>query len=128
MFSIALDDLLRAAVPAFWLLAAGSAQAQPGNASPENYGDRQAGRFGDPGSGYFGNAGAGNFDSNGIKTPPPGVKPLGQVYEPRSRGAAPYITLPEPPKEPAAPPQGAAAEKKKPANGRASSKPAKKPQ
>ena len=64
--------LPRAAGFAALLLALG-AQAQPGSAPPERFGDRQSGRFGDPGQGYFGNPGAGDFDKNGVKLPPVGA-------------------------------------------------------
>lgn len=88
------------------LLASSSAAlAQPGNNSPNQFGDRQSGQWGDPGQGYFGNPAAGEFDRSQLKPPPPGARPLGRV----SNGKAPispYISLPPPadaaPEEPPA--------------------------
>ncbi|WP_148044746.1 hypothetical protein [Stagnimonas aquatica] len=97
------------------LLALG-AQAQPGSAPPERYGDRQSGRFGDPGQGYFGNPGAGDFDKNGVKLPPVGAQPMGKVYASGAAAPAPYISLPAP-VDAAAPVEA----KKKPATKRADS-------
>lgn len=107
--------LPRAAGFAALLLALG-AQAQPGSAPPERFGDRQSGRFGDPGQGYFGNPGAGDFDKNGVKLPPVGAQPMGKVYSAGSVSPAPYISLPAPVDAAAAP------AKKKPAAARADSR------
>ena len=74
---------------------AGAAGAQPGNNSPNQFGDRQSGQWGDPGQGYFGNPSVGEFDRSQLKEPPPGTRPLGRV----SNGKAPispYISLPPP--------------------------------
>ncbi|MDP3857994.1 MAG: hypothetical protein Q8Q73_09580 [Stagnimonas sp.] len=96
---------------------AGPVSAQPSNAPPDRYGDRQQGLFGDQGIGFFGNSAAGNFDTLGVRTPPPGTRPLGRVYDGRAVEPPPYISLPgpvpEPEPPPAAVPQPAA--KKKPA-------------
>ena len=81
-------------------LAAIPALAQPGAASPEAYGDRQAGVFSDPGQGHFGNPAAGNFDIEKMPTPPPGTRPLGRVLDRKAAEPPPYVTLPEPPVEP----------------------------
>lgn len=108
--------LPRAAGFAALLLALG-AQAQPGSAPPERYGDRQSGRFGDPGQGYFGNPGAGDFDKNGVKLPPVGAQPMGKVYSAGAVAPAPYISLPAP-VDAAAPVEA----KKKPAAARADSR------
>lgn len=80
-------------------LAAMPAVAQPGAASPEAYGDRQAGVFSDPGVGHFGNPAAGNFDNDRVLTPPPGTRPLGRVLNGKAPEPPPYVTLPEPPAE-----------------------------
>mgnify|MGYP001030138316 FL=1 len=77
------------------LSVAGAAGAQPGNNSPNQFGDRQSGQWGDPGQGYFGNPSVGEFDRSQLKEPPPGTRPLGRV----SNGKAPispYISLPPP--------------------------------
>lgn len=101
-----------------WLLA-GAAAAQPDSASPDSFGDRHFGVFSDPSTGYFGDAAVGSFDSAGVRTPPPGTRPMGRVY-PGPVPTPPYISLPEPvPEKPAtASPEPAA--KKKPAGKRAS--------
>ena len=98
------------------LTSTGGALAQPGNAPPDRYGDRQQGLFGDQGIGFFGNSAAGNFDTLGVRTPPPGTRPLGRVYDGRAVEPPPYLSLPGPlpePPPPAAAPKPAA--KKKPA-------------
>jgi len=106
-----------------WLLAS-PVQAQPQAAAPDLYGDRQAGNFGDQSAGHFGNPAFGSFDSSGVRTPPPGTRPLGRVYEGRVAEPPPYISLPEPLPEKAAPVRPAPATKtpdqKKPAKKRAS--------
>lgn len=74
---------------------AATVSAQPGNNSPNQFGDRQSGQWGDPGQGYFGNPSVGEFDRSQMKEPPPGTRPLGRV----SNGKAPispYISLPPP--------------------------------
>jgi len=95
------------------MLAASAALAQPGAASPENYGDRQSGQFGDPGQGYFGNAAAGDFRRYGFNRDQEGsvpvlpATPMGQstaspsaaaaTQAPSSAGAAaPYVVLQAP--------------------------------
>lgn len=78
------------------MLAASAALAQPGAASPENYGDRQSGQFGDPGQGYFGNAAAGDFLRYGFNRDQEGsvpvlpATPMGQsTASPSAAAAAP---------------------------------------
>lgn len=105
-----------------WLLAS-PVQAQPQAAAPDLYGDRQAGNFGDQSAGHFGNPAFGSFDSSGVRTPPPGTRPLGRVYEGRAAEPPPYISLPEPPPEkapPARPAPAKSTDNKKPAKKRAS--------
>lgn len=70
--------------------------AQPGNNSPNQFGDRQSGQWGDPGQGYFGNPAVGDFDRSQIKEPPPGTRPLGRVSNGKTP-VSPYISLPTPP-------------------------------
>ncbi len=76
------------------LVLAGTATAQPGNNSREQYGDRQTGHWGDPGSGSFGNPAAGDFDKSQVTPPPPGTRPLGAVSN--GDASAPYVSLPTP--------------------------------
>jgi len=107
---------------ALLLTVAGSSSvlAQPGNNSPNQFGDRQAGQWGDPGAGHFGNPAAGDFDKAQIRQPPPGARALGKVYAGKPPESSPYISLPEPiDAGSVAPP---AAETKKPAKKRASRK------
>lgn len=107
-------------------LCSGIVLAQPQTSAPNLYGDRQVGSFGDIGTGHFGNPAVGNFDSAGVRTPPPGSRPLGRVYDGKAAEPSPYISLPEPPPEPSKAatdskqPKPKAAGKKKPAKKRAS--------
>ncbi|MES2682549.1 MAG: hypothetical protein V4650_03450 [Pseudomonadota bacterium] len=78
------------------LAASGAVLAQPGNNSPEQFGDRQTGQWGDPGAGTFGNPAAGNFDQSQMREPPPGTKALGRVSDGKRPEASPYLTLPTP--------------------------------
>lgn len=78
------------------LLIPAPALAQPREAAPGLYGDRQAGTFGDESAGYFGNAAQGNFDNNAVRTPPPGTRALGRVYSGKAVEPPPYLSLPEP--------------------------------
>jgi hypothetical protein len=73
-----------------------SAQAQPREAAPDQFGDRQSGRFGDPNQGYFGDASQGNFDQEKIKEPPPGAEQHGKVYRKTAEQSASYVSLPQP--------------------------------
>lgn len=70
--------------------------AQPANSLPDQYGDRQAGQWGDPSLGYFGNPAKGYFDKSDIRPPPPGVKPLGKIYDGKAPQGSVYVTLPKP--------------------------------
>ena len=110
--------------PALLVLTMGLAtpiHAQPGNNSPNQFGDRQNGQWGDPGQGHFGNPAAGDFDKSQVVAPQPGAKPLGRVYNGKPREGSPYISLPAP--TDAAPEQTAIpAETKKPAKKRAKKK------
>ena len=70
--------------------------AQPGNNSPDQYGDRQTGHWGDPGTGHFGNPAVGNFDNSLVREPAPGTKPLGRVSGRKLVEGSPYVSLPAP--------------------------------
>jgi hypothetical protein len=106
-------------------LFAASAVAQPGNSSPDQYGDRQSGSFGDPGRGSFGNPAAGEFDKARILEPAAGTRPMGRVHRGEAPEAPPYITLPTPSDASAAPASELPATKHQPAS---KSKPKKKRQ
>lgn len=79
--------------------------AQPGNNSPDQFGDRQIGHWGDPGTGYFGNPAVGNFDNSVVREPSPGTKPMGKVNGGKPNEPSPYVSLPAP-KDAAAQPAG----------------------
>lgn len=76
-------------VPAF-------VHAQPREAAPDHYGDRQTGTFGDPNKGQFGNPAEGNFDTSAVKAPPAGAVPMGKVYRREAEKTAPYVSLSQP--------------------------------
>ena len=97
--------------------------AQPGNNSPNQFGDRQAGHWGDPGTGHFGNPAIGNFDNSVVREPAAGTRPLGKVTNGKPNDASPYISLPAP-KDAAAEPVAAskAATPAKPAKKKSATK------
>ena len=117
-----------AAVLLMAFAASGAALAQPGNNSPEQFGDRQTGQWGDPGAGHFGNPAVGNFDQSQMREPPSGTKALGRVYEGKRPEASPYLTLPTPADaaKPVAEPAAPAKASKKPVKS-GKKKPARKP-
>lgn len=98
------------------LAAAPNLSAQPREAAPDQFGDRQSGRFGDPNQGHFGDASQGNFDQEKIKEPPPGAEQHGKVYRKTAEQSASYVSLPQPVDAAAAPPAAPAAVAAKPAS------------
>lgn len=103
--------------------AASQCLAQPGNNSPNQFGDRQTGHWGDPGTGHFGNPAAGNFDNSVVREPAPGTKPMGKVSNGgKPSEPSPYISLPAPKDAAAEPAASGKATPAKPAKKKAAAR------